>query len=121
MPILGIVLTLKFGSPDEGRDVLEHLEAIPHLELGDRQGAKQPAVLECENDTVEIDVGQSNDRVEAEIQKLREIEGVLYVDVVFAEFADLLPDEEAAPPNPTDERTSRPGQPRIEMEPESWS
>ena len=121
MPILGIVLTLKFGSPDEGRAVLEHLEAIPHLELGDRQGAKQPAVLECENDTVEMDVGQSNDRVEAEIQKLREIEGVLYVDVVFAEFADLLPDEEAAPPNPTDERTSRPGQPRIEMEPESWS
>jgi nitrate reductase NapAB chaperone NapD len=121
MPILGIVLTLKSESPAEGRAVLERLETIPHLELGARQGAKQPAVLECKDDSVDMDVGESNDRVEAEIEKLREIEGVLHVDVVFAEFADLLPDEDAASPNPTDERMSRPGEPRIEMEPESWS
>ena len=66
-------------------------------------------------------IRERTQKLEDEIEKLREIEGVLHVDVVFAEFADLLPDEDAASPNPTDERMSRPGEPRIEMEPESWS
>jgi len=149
MPILGIVLSLDPESLDAGQATLERLRRVPHLELGERQGAKQPAVLECADDrraetlagirakaraethaethaTIRAKTG-GKDRVEAEIDELLALEGVLHVDVVFAEFADLLPETEStgttpggvrddeASPRETPEET-----PRV-MERESWT
>ena len=56
-----------------------------------------------------------------ELEKLRNVEGVMHIDVVFAEFEDLLPDEEAKALPLTGERVSRSDEPRIEMEQNEWS
>ena len=116
MPILGIVLTLDPASPEDGRRVLERLAGVSGLELGERRGAKQPAVLECAHDPLAKDFADSNEEVEAKIEALRQIEGVMYVDVVFAEFADLLPDEAAGSSYVSVEPRSKTAEPRIEME-----
>lgn len=121
MPILGIVLSLDPAAPDLGRETLERLQRVPNLELGERQGAKQPAVLEC------VDDSRTRSQVEAEIEDLLAIDGVLHVDVVFAEFEDLLPRSDtnattvAAPLDVAAAPRETPEEPPRVMERESWT
>lgn len=81
MPVLGLVLTLVERDPREMARNLASLEALPGVELGELRGAKLPAVLETDSHA-------STDVRLAEIQRQPD---VTHVDVVFAEFADLLP------------------------------
>ena len=79
MPVLGLVISLDADSIESGGSILDTLRARPQLDLGELQGMKLPVVLECV-------------RVEEEVEALRNLAGVAYIDVVFAEFADLLED-----------------------------
>ncbi len=85
MPILGLVITLERGPVAERNRTVATLRARSDLDLGEIQGAKLPVVLER----------ASEPEIEPAINALQSAPGVDYVDVVFAEFADALPDAEA--------------------------
>jgi nitrate reductase NapAB chaperone NapD len=80
MPVLGLVLMLDDGSEATRSRVADALAGARDLELGLAQGHRWPVVLES----------PTNDLVEARVNALREIGGVAGVDVVYADFEDLL-------------------------------
>ncbi len=130
MPILGLVLSLDRDCLDPGGRTLEALRAWPDLELGELQGVKLPVVLECVkgphdpaasvNREVKLEA-KAEARVEAEVEALRNLAGIAHIDVVFAEFADLLPDPDPISIFSSPERAQGPDNPGMEMEPKSWS
>jgi hypothetical protein len=93
MPILGLVITLERGPVAERNRTVDALRAHSGLDLGEIQGVKLPVVLER----------ASESEVEPAIDALQSLPGVAYVDVVFAEFADVLP------------------APEVQMESKSWN
>jgi hypothetical protein len=130
MPILGLVLTLDLDSQSRRERTLVTLRTRANLDVGELQGMKLPVVLECVNDigapttprsegkTLEV---TSDARVESEVDALRTLAGVTHVDVVFAEFADLLPDEPPTADRSTPEHVALNDHQSTRMEPKSWS
>ena len=103
MPILGLVLSWEHGTPGAMRaSTISILEARSDIEVGATSDLKLPVVLECEHES----------EVEGRVAALRDLPGVDFVDVVFAEFADLLPDDDA---------TRRPELDTNEMESKAWT
>jgi hypothetical protein len=94
MPVLGLVLNLA-APPDAADAALRDLfTSREEIELGDRNGARLPAVL---------DVAADAD-VERAVGALADAPGVLTIDVVYAHFEDALepdPDPDSDPgPDP---------------------
>jgi len=85
MPILGVVLVLDDPAPATRLAVGEALEGAADLGLGEPASHRWPAVLEAPN----------KDCAETRIDELRCIPGVAGVDIVYADFEDLL--EPASP------------------------
>ena len=82
MPILGLVLTLGEEHGPERELVIERLTRLHGLELGPPNGRRQPAVLET----------NSSSEADQTVRTLGETAGVVHVDVVYADFADSLPE-----------------------------
>jgi predicted ATP-grasp superfamily ATP-dependent carboligase len=80
MPVLGVVLVLDDESVVTRRAVAEQLGAFRSLELGDAMAHRWPAVLEAE----------SAEEAEACVDALHAVVGVAGVDIVYADFEDLL-------------------------------
>jgi nitrate reductase NapAB chaperone NapD len=80
MPILGMVLVLDDPKPATRRAVARALEHAPDLVLGEPADHRWPVVLESPDEH----------RAESRIDGLRRIPGIAGVDVVYADFEDLL-------------------------------
>jgi hypothetical protein len=80
MPVLGVVLLLDDESEATHARVAAQLAPMSELELGDVVSHRWPAVLEA-NTTGEA---------EACVDALHAVPGVAGVDVVYADFEDLL-------------------------------
>ncbi len=80
MPVLGMVLVLDDSEPATRRAVARALEDAPDLVLGEPADHRWPAVLESPDPR----------RAESRIDGLRAIPGIAGVDVVYADFEDLL-------------------------------
>ena len=91
MPVLGMVLVLDDAEPATRRAVARALERAPDLELGEPAAHRWPAVLESPDP----------DRAESRIDALRQVAGIAGVDVVYADFEDLL--EGPPPPDAREE------------------
>ncbi len=80
MPILGMVLVLDDPEPATRRAVARALEHAPDLVLGEPAGHRWPVVLESPDER----------EAESRIDGLRAIPGIAGVDVVYADFEDLI-------------------------------
>jgi len=80
MPILGVVLVLDDPAPATRRAVGAALAQAPDLGLGEPAEARWPAVLEANDEAT----------AESRIHELQRIDGIAAVDVVYADFEDLL-------------------------------
>ena len=80
MPILGLVLVLDDGHAATRARVARALATVPWLDLGEPASHRWPAVIESE----------SKQAAETQIDALRVVPGVAGVDVVYADFEDLL-------------------------------
>jgi nitrate reductase NapAB chaperone NapD len=80
MPVLGLVLVLDGTDPALPPRVAGTLAQAPGLELGELAAHRWPAVLESKTES----------EAEARIDALRSVPGILGVDVVYADFEDLL-------------------------------
>ena len=80
MPILGVVLVLEDQEVATRLAVGAALEGAPDLGLGEPASHRWPAVLDAPD----------KDRAETRIDELCCIPGVAAVDVVYADFEDLL-------------------------------
>jgi hypothetical protein len=80
MPILGMVLVLDDPEPATRQAVAHALEHAPDLVLGEPAEHRWPAVLESPDPR----------RAESRIDDLRAIPGIAGVDVVYADFEDLI-------------------------------
>ena len=87
MPVLGMVLVLDDAAPATRRAVGRALEDAPDLVLGEPVEHRWPAVLEAPDPR----------RAESRIDGLRRVAGIAGVDVVYANFEDLL--ERPSPPD----------------------
>jgi nitrate reductase NapAB chaperone NapD len=85
MPVLGVVLVLDDGEAATRARVAAALAAVPSIELGEPASHRWPAVFESE----------SEHAAETQIDALRSVPGIAGVDVVYADFEDLL----GAPPD----------------------
>lgn len=81
MPILGLVLTLNDDKLSTRAQVAAALPGMPSVEAGEPAGHRWPVVLEA----------RSECQAEAHIEGLRSLSGISGVDVVYADFEDLLP------------------------------
>jgi hypothetical protein len=90
MPVLGLVLNL--AAPPDAADAAlrDLLTSRDEIELGDRNGARLPAVLDVPADA----------DVEREISVLSDAPGVLTIDVVYAHFEDALDPDPVPDPDP---------------------
>jgi hypothetical protein len=80
MPVLGLVLVLE-DSADSTRDrVAKALAGASDLDLGASVEHRWPVVLES----------PTSDEAEARVEALGAVEGVSSVDVVYADFGDLV-------------------------------
>jgi hypothetical protein len=95
MPILGVVLVLEDQAPATRLAVGAALEGAPDLGLGEPASHRWPAVLDAPN----------KDQAETRIDELRGIPGIAGVDVVYADFEDLL-EPSAASVSPEDREES---------------
>ena len=86
MPILGVVLVLTDPTPTTRQAVAGELDRASDLDLGEPASHRWPVVLEAPD----------KDRAETRIDELRDIPGVSDVDVVYADFEDLLEPATAA-------------------------
>jgi hypothetical protein len=80
MPILGLVLLLDDAQSATRAHVASALSRAADLELGEPREHRWPVVL---------DVDSERD-AELRIEALRSLEGISHVDVVYADFEDLL-------------------------------
>ena len=80
MPVLGLVLVLDDAAPATRLRVEPALRAAQDLDLGTPAAHRWPVVLESPSEAA----------AEARLDALREIAGVAGVDVVYADFEDLL-------------------------------
>jgi len=80
MPIVGMVLVLEGADAATRHSVSAQLASAPDLVLGDPTEHRWPAVLDA------VDEQQAEDRID----RLRRVPGVAGVDVVYADFEDLL-------------------------------
>jgi hypothetical protein len=80
MPILGLVLVLDDDANETRLRVGEALGPRPGLELGEVNAHRWPAVLEAASECA----------AEIEIDALRSVPGIAGVDLVYANFEDLL-------------------------------
>jgi len=80
MPILGLVILLDDARPATRSQVADLLSRAADLELGEPVAHRWPVVLEAD----------SEHDAEERIRSLRSLEGISYVDVVYADFEDLL-------------------------------
>ncbi len=80
MPVLGMVLVLDDSEPATRRAVARALGDAPDLVLGEPADHRWPAVLESPDPR----------RAESRIDDLRAIPGIAGVDVVYADFEDLI-------------------------------
>jgi nitrate reductase NapAB chaperone NapD len=80
MPVLGVVLVLD-DAADATRDgVVAALAGVSEIALGEAAAHRLPAVLESDSERA----------AEAQVDALRRVPGVAAVDVVYADFEDLL-------------------------------
>lgn len=99
MPILGLVLLLDDPEPSTREAVHASLARAPDLGLGEPAEHRWPAVLEAVDE----------DSAESRIRELGRIPGIATVDVVYADFEDLLepsllPKTSPNTPNPLEAR-----------------
>ncbi len=80
MPVLGLVLQMDDASEATRQRVAGQLALQGDLELGESAGHRWPVVLES----------ATTDEAEARVDALRDLAGVAGVDVVYADFEDLL-------------------------------
>lgn len=80
MPILGMVLLLDDPEPATQRAVAVELEQATDLVLGEPAQHRWPVVLESPDERA----------AESRIDGLRRVPGIAGVDVVYADFEDLL-------------------------------
>ena len=80
MPVLGLVLVLDDGARATRAGVHAALTGERGLDLGDPVGHRWPAVLESADQR----------EAEARIDTLRSVRGIAAIDVVYADFEDLL-------------------------------
>ncbi len=83
MPVLGLVVVLEDARAETRADVAARLAAraeLSGLSLGEAAAHRWPAVLE----------GGSAREIESRVELLRTLPGVAGVDVVYADFEDLL-------------------------------
>ncbi len=80
MPVLGMVLVLDDPQPETRRAVAAALERAPDLVLGEPAEHRWPAVLESRDER----------DAEARIEGLRRLPGIAGVDVVYADFEDVI-------------------------------
>ncbi len=80
MPVLGLVIVLDDDDDSTQRRVSGALASAPDLELGEAAAHRLPVVLES----------SSARMAEERIDSLRCVPGVAGVDVVYADFQDLL-------------------------------
>jgi len=83
MPILGLVLTLLDTSAETRARAGAELGGAPDLALGEPRGHRWPAVLEA----------ASAAGAEARVAALRGAVGIAGVDIVYADFEDLVGEE----------------------------
>jgi hypothetical protein len=83
MPILGLVLILRDTSAATHECTGARLADSPDLALGTCAGHRWPAVLEAD----------SAAGAEARVEALRAVDGIVGVDVVYADFEDLVSEE----------------------------
>lgn len=78
MPTFGLILSIE---PQRGADVVDRLTRDPRARLGDPVGARLPMSWQtpaCDNPAHALD-------------GLQEIEGILHIDVAFADLSDVSP------------------------------
>lgn len=80
MPVLGLVLILEDRADDTRDRVAKALVGASDLDLGASQEHRWPVVLES----------PTPDEAEARVEALGAVEGVSSVDVVYADFGDLV-------------------------------
>ena len=80
MPVLGMVLVLDDPELATRQAVGRALADAPDLELGEPAEHRWPVVLEATGSR------EAEDRIDG----LREIPGIAFVDVVYADFEDLI-------------------------------
>ena len=80
MPVLGLVLVLEDDAAATRQRVSEALAPISALELGEPAAHRWPVVLEAESERA----------AEIRLDALRAVPGIAGVDVVYADFEDLL-------------------------------
>jgi hypothetical protein len=80
MPILGLVLLLEDAQPSTREQVAGSLSHASDLDLGEPFEHRWPIVLETDSER----------EAELRIQALRSVSGIAGVDVVYADFEDLL-------------------------------
>ncbi|MDJ0785403.1 MAG: hypothetical protein QNK05_01270 [Myxococcota bacterium] len=82
MPVLGLVLVLDDASDATRACARAGLSGFPQLELGSCSQHRWPATLDTATDA----------EVEARVEAIRAVPGVAGVEVVYADFEDLLPE-----------------------------
>ena len=87
MPVLGVVVVLEDPGAATRARVGQSLRTVPGVEPGEPAAHRWPAVLEAESEAA----------VEATVDSVRRLEGVAAVDVVYADFEDLLPEASDTP------------------------
>lgn len=80
MPVLGLVLLLEDRAEATRARVGEALARLSSLEVGEPAAHRWPAVLEAGSERA----------AETQIDALRAVPGIAGVDVVYADFEDLL-------------------------------
>lgn len=80
MPVLGLVLVLEDGAETTRGRVAKALARASDLDLGTSVEHRWPVVLES----------ATSDEAEARVEALGALEGVSSVDVVYADFGDLV-------------------------------
>ena len=80
MPVLGLVLVLENSEVATRQRVQAALAGVQDLDLGEAAAHRLPAVLET----------ASEREGEARVDWLRSLTGVAGVDIVYADFEDLL-------------------------------
>ena len=89
MPVLGLVLVLDDGAPAIRAGVHAALTGARDLDLGDPVGHRWPAVLESA-DQRDVDAVRAAMPRTDRIDTLRSVRGIAAIDVVYADFEDLL-------------------------------
>jgi nitrate reductase NapAB chaperone NapD len=80
MPVFGLVLTLEDAGEATRTRVSLGLGAVSDIELGDPVGHRWPVVLDS----------NTAHAAEARVDMLRAVPGVANVDIVYADFEDLI-------------------------------